>query len=320
MSKGLADLQMSASIGVAWRIRIWVRSLRLQFLPQGVLPVILGSVVAWTERGTLDAGFFVLALVGSACVQVGLTMLNDALDFVYGADCSTSMDKNPFSGGSGVLTDGHLQPKEMLIAVAMFYLAAAVIGAYLTLRVGPGVFVLALLGLFLSVFYSVKPVRLAYRGLGELALLLGYGPTITLGAAYVQTGRFSLAAGLAGLVPGLLMWSMILVNEIPDYLEDLRANKQNLTVRLGPARARWLYLGSLLAAYVFAVAGAAAGAFPVWSMLVLGSMPFAWRSFRVVQRHYRDPQAMAPANLAMVMTYSSAMLLFCTGFWLSKVL
>ncbi len=297
-----------------------MRSFRLQFLPQGVLPVVLGSVVAWIERGVFDAGFFALALVGSACVQIGLTMLNDALDYVYGTDCSTTADKNPFSGGSGVLSDGHLQPREMLVVVTVFYLTAAVIGAYLTLRVGIGVFEAALLGLFLSVFYSVKPLQLAYRGVGELALFLGYGPTITLGAAYVQTGHFSVVAGLAGLVPGLLMWSMILVNEIPDYLEDLRANKQNLTVRFGPARVRWLYLASLLAVYMFIVAVIVAGVFPVWSLLALGSAPFAWQSLRTVQRHYLDPKAMAPANMAMVMTYSSAMLLFCAGFWLSKVL
>lgn len=296
-----------------------MRAFRLQFLPQGVLPVALGSAVAWAERGAFDAGFFVLALAGSACVQIGLTMLNDALDYVYGTDGLATADKNPFSGGSGVLADGHLQPGEMLVVVALFYLAAAAIGAYLTLRVGIGVFQMALLGLFLSVFYSVKPLRLAYRGVGELAMLVGYGPTITLGAAYVQTGHFSAVAGLAGLAPGLLMWSMILVNEIPDYIEDTRADKRNLTVRLGPERVRWLYIASLSGVYVFIVVGIVGGAFPVWSLLALGSMPFALRSFRIVRQHYLDPKAMAPANWAMVVTYSSTMLLFCSGFYLSKL-
>lgn len=320
MSISPTDIRAPAPTHIGWRVRLWVRSFRLQFLPQGVLPVALGSLVAWIERGTFDLRFFILALAGSACVQIGLTMLNDALDYVYGTDCSTTADKNPFSGGSGVLADGDLQPCEMLVVVTLFYLTAAAIGAYLTLRVGIGVFQMALLGLFLSVFYSVKPLRLAYRGLGELAMLLGYGPTITLGAAYVQTGHFSAIAGLAGLVPGLLMWAMILVNELPDYPQDVRANKQNLTVRLGPGRVRWLYLASLTGVYVFIVAGIAAGVFPAWSLLALGSAPFALRSFRTVQRHYLAPQALAPANWAMVMAYSSTMLLFCAGLWLSKML
>jgi len=204
--------------------------------------------------------------------------------------------------------------------VALFYLTAATIGAYLTIRVGSGVFWMALLGLFLSVFYSVKPLRFSYRGVGELAMLIGYGPTITLGAAYVQTGRFSLLAGLAGLLPGLLMWSMILVNEIPDYYDDVRARKLNLTVRLGPARARWLYIASLSGVFVFIVGGVGAGAFPAWTLLALGAAPFALRSFRTAYYCYRNPKAMVPANKAMVLAYSSTMLLFCLGFWLSKVL
>ncbi len=320
MSISPADGRASAPTDVVWRARVWVSSFRLKFLPQGVWPVVLGTAVAWIERGSFDLGFLVLALVGSACVQIGLTMLNDSLDYIYGTDCSTTADKNPFSGGSGVLTDGHLAPGAMLAVVTLFYLTAAAIGAYLTLRVGVGVFQMALLGLFLSVFYSVKPLRFAYRGLGELAILLGYGPTITLGAAYVQTGRFSAVAGLAGLVPGLLMVAMILVNEMPDYLEDKRANKRNLTVRLGPGRVRWLYIASLSGVYVFIVIGAVVGVFPTWSLLALGSAPFAWRSFGVVRRHYLNPRAMAPANWTMVMAYSSTMLLFCAGFALSKIL
>ncbi|MFQ5610547.1 MAG: prenyltransferase [Anaerolineae bacterium] len=282
--------------------------------------MVLGSMVAWIQTGEFNPGFFALALVGSACVQIGLTMLNDTLDYVYGTDCSKTENKNPFSGGSGVLADGSLQPGETLTAVTLFYLIAAAIGVYLTFRMGLGVFWMALLGLFLSVFYSVKPLRFSHRGVGELAMLIGYGPTITLGAAYVQTGHFSPIAGLAGLLPGLLMWSMILVNEIPDYAEDLHANKLNLTVRLGPGRTRWLYVASLTGVYLYIVGGAVMGVFPQWTLLALASAPFAIRSFRVILADYLRPWAMAPANRAMVITYSSTMLLFCMGFWLSAVL
>ena len=178
---------------------------------------------------------------------------------------------------------------------------------------------MALLGLLLSVFYSVKPPQFAYRGVGELALFLGYGPTLTLGAAYVQSGYFSKLAMTASVVPGLLMWAMILVNEIPDYWDDVRGGKLNLTVRLGPARARWLYVASLAGVYAFLVGGVFFGAFPNWTLLALGSAPFALHSFRITVRNYRNPRAMVPANKAMVLTYSSTMLLFCFGFWLGSV-
>jgi 1,4-dihydroxy-2-naphthoate octaprenyltransferase len=297
-----------------------VQSFRLKFLPQGVLPVVLGSIVAWKQTDKFDLGLFFLAFVGAACVQIGLTMLNDTYDYIYGADRSTTNNKNPYSGGSGVLADGTLQPNETLSAVAFFYLTAGAIGAYLTIIVGIGIFWMALLGLFLSVFYTLKPFRFAYRGVGELAMLIGYGPTITLGAAYVQTGSFSLEAGLSGLVAGMLMWSMMLVNEIPDYSEDLQADKLNLTVRLGPKKARWLYFASLSSVFVYIIAGVVLKFFPPWALLALISLPFVLYSFRVVFDNYQNPELLATANRAMVTIYSSTMLLFSFAFLLSKVL
>lgn len=319
MRTGTNQESIPFPVDVSRRLRAYLRAFRLKFLPQGVLPVVLGSVVAWLQTGRFDWFFFLLAIIGSAFVQIGLTMLNDTLDYLYGTDRSVTGEKNPFSGGSGVLADGLLQANEMLAAILFFYATATVIGAYLTFHVGWGVFWMALLGLFLSVYYSVKPLRLAYRGVGELAMLIGYGPTITLGAYYVQTGQFNLVAGLVGLVPGLLMWSMILVNEIPDYAEDLRAHKLNLTVRLGPRRVHWLYITSLSGTYVFIVGGAIMGMFPVWSLLALLSLPMAVNSFRVVHNHYLTPGKMIAANRAMVITYSSTMLLFSIGFWLGEV-
>ncbi|MBW8012736.1 MAG: prenyltransferase [Chloroflexi bacterium] len=320
MPFGSQDARISSPPFIGWRFRIWVQSFRLKFLPQGVLPVVLGSIVAWKQTDKFDLGLFFLAFVGAACVQIGLTMLNDTYDYIYGADRSTTKDKNPYSGGSGVLADDYLQPSETLTAVVLFYLTAAAIGAYLTFIVGIGIFWMALFGLFLSVFYTLKPFRFAYHGVGELAMLIGYGPTITLGAAYVQTGAFSLEAGLSGLVAGMLMWSMILVNEIPDYTEDLKANKLNLTVRLGPEKARWLYIASLSSVFVYIVSGVVLKFFPAWALLALISLPFVFYSFRVVYDHYQNPEVLAAANRAMVTTYSSAMLLFSFAILLSKVL
>ena len=169
-------------------------------------------------------------------------------------------------------------------------------------------------------FYSLKPLRLAFRGAGELAMMIGYGPTLTLGAYYVQTKTFSLEALLASLVPGLLMWSMILVNEIPDYKDDLRVNKMNLTVRFGPARTRWFFIVSLSGVYLFISAGVVLGVFPVSALLGLTSLPLAISSFGIVYHCYDDQLAMIPANRAMVVIYSMTMLLFCIGFLIGDLL
>ncbi|MFQ6015296.1 MAG: prenyltransferase [Anaerolineae bacterium] len=297
-------------------MQAWIKSFRLQFLPQGVMPVLLGTAIAWRYEGYLNLTYFLLAFVGSACVQIGLTMLNDTLDYVYGTDQSRSEEKNPFSGGSGVLADSLIKPQEMFMVIGALYLVALSVALYLTPRVGSGVMYFALLGFFLSVFYSLKPLRLAYHGLGELAMFIGYGPTITLGAYYVQTGKVTLPSAMAGVVPGLLMWAMIIVNEIPDYEEDFRAAKRNIVVRWGLDFGRKLYALSLLSLYIFITTGVLLGLFPSWTLLTFGSLYFAVRSIRHLNRYYNDRFKVARANLDMVKTYSSTMLLLTLGFLL----
>lgn len=296
------------------KLKAWVVAVRLKFLPQGVLPVLLGSAVAWHAKGDFNPLYFLLAFAGMALVQFALTMLNDALDFLYGTDTSGSSGKNPYSGGSGVLVDGIITPGEMLRVVFLFYFIALGIGAYLTLTAGITLIYIILAGLFISIFYSAKPFRFAYRGVGEIAMLLGYGPIITLGAYFVQTGELALQPAIAGLVPGMLMWSMILVNEIPDYEEDKRARKMNLVVRLGRERGKDLFIYSLVFIYVFITAMLAAGIFPLYALITILSAPFAYSSAKHLKKYYLDKIKVAAANEAMVKLYSTAMLLLTAGF------
>jgi 1,4-dihydroxy-2-naphthoate octaprenyltransferase len=247
-------------------------------------------------------------------VQFALTMLNDTLDYLYGTDASGSEVKNPYSGGSGVLVDGIIKPGEMLAVVALFYLIALGIGVYLSFAVGFTVLYIVFVGFFISIFYSAKPFRFAYRGIGELAMLIGYGPVITLGAYFIQTGELAPLSAIAGLVPGMLMWAMIVVNEIPDYEEDKRAEKRNLVVRVGREKGKDLFILSLAGIYAFIAGSVLAGLFPIYALLAFFSMPFAINSARYLRQYYLDKVRVAAANREMVKVYSSTMLLLTLGF------
>lgn len=295
-------------------LRDWIAAVRLKFLPQGVWPVFLGSAVAWADEGALNLGYFALAFLGMALVQFGLTMLNDLVDYLQGTDKTATSSKNPYSGGSGVLVDGRITPKQMLSVIIAFYIIALAIGIYFALEVGPPVLYIALMGFFISIAYTVPPFRFAYRGLGELAMMIGYGPVITAGAYYVQAGMLSEKAIEAGFIPGLLMVAMILVNEIPDYDEDERAGKKNLTVRLGINRSASLFVLVLTAIYAFVGIGIHRGIFPSASFGVLLSLPLAFQSVGLIQKHIDDKLKIASANAAMVKLYSLMMLLFTVGF------
>jgi 1,4-dihydroxy-2-naphthoate octaprenyltransferase len=296
------------------KARAWIQAFRFKFLPQGVMPVFIGSAVAYRETGLFFPGLFLMAFFGMMLVQFGLTMLDDWHDYLRGTDTTKSLEKNPYSGGSGVLADGTITPREMISVVALFYLIATAIGLYLTYLRGLMVLYTMLAGFFISIFYSLRPFQFAYRGLGEFMMLLGYGPTITLGAYFIQAQGITLQAFLAGLVPGMLMWAMIIINEVPDYEEDKKGGKKNLVVRFGVEDGVKLFAFGLIVIYFYIMVLAVLGIFPAGVLLSLLSVLFAARAMKHLKVHYMDKLEVAAANREMVKVYSATTLLFTIGF------
>lgn len=282
---------------------VWLQAARLKFLPQGVLPVAIAGAAAFTE-GLFNPLNFILALLAAAAVQIGLTMFNDTLDFQYGTDKCTPGSKNPFSGGSGVLASGCVQPRQAMTVIIGLYAFALICALYFAFATGIESLYIAGLGAAISIFYSAKPLCLAYRGLGELAMLLGYGPVLTAWAYFVHAGMVTADILLVGIIPGLCMWTMILINEIPDYAEDRAAAKKNLTYRLGTKGAKNLFIASLVAIYIYIGALIAIGVLPLLASLAFISIPLAVAAARTAHRHYSDPIKVAKANKYMVLIYA----------------
>lgn len=286
-------------VWVAWR-----RALRLYFVIPSILPALLGGVIAWAQGYPLHVLHFVLVVFGVTVNHFALNLVDDVLDYRHAVDLKKGDEKNFFAGGSGVLPEGLLKDTDMLKAAALFFTTTAAIGAYLTYSQGWPVLALGLFGMASSIFYTTPPIRYGYRGFGELGLLVNFGPIIVMGSYYVQAQTFALEPFIASLVPGLLMWSMIIINEIPDYETDVRGGKWNLVARFGIKAGVVLYGIGLMLAYGVLITAAWVRALSPFILLGLISLPFAFKSLSVLKRHLNDPLAMAPANLAMIKVHS----------------
>jgi 1,4-dihydroxy-2-naphthoate octaprenyltransferase len=291
----------------------WVQAARLKFLPQGVMPVILAVAIAGSQ-GSFEPVYFVIALTAAAAVQIGLTMFNDTLDYVYGTDKKTTGDKNPYSGGSGVLTSGVIKPKQALRGIIGLYSFALICAIYLSWQVGWELMFFAVIGAVISIIYSAKPFRFAYHGFGELMMFMGYGPIITIWGYYIHTASLTADMYLIGAIPGLLMWTMIIINEIPDYEEDRSAGKKNIVYRLGPARTKNLYISSLAAIFIYITLLIVFGILPAWCALAYLGLPLAAVSAVKAARFYKDPVKLAVANKYMVLLYSTTMITVTIGY------
>jgi len=277
----------------------------------------LGSVIAWARFDLFNLSDFLLVLAAVTVNYFGLAMLDDVFDFLSAVDTRTEQDKNPFSGGSGVLTSGALSPRQLLTAAILCFVCVAVIGVYFVITKGWMILLFGIVGLFSSVFYTMPPVKLCYRGMGELGLLINYGPTIGLGAFYVQTGALAWEPFVISLVLGFMMWSMIIINEIPDYDEDRRGGKLNLVARFGREVGIQLYGAGLTAAYATIFLSVVLGLGPLPVLLGAAGLPLALKSIRILRATYRDRLAMAPANRAMIQVHLLTSLGLILGYLLT---
>ena len=115
----------------------------------------------------------------------------------------------------------------------MFYVLAGLIGLVLLATHGStALLVIGVVGFIVSLGYTAPPLKFVYRGLGEIAVALGFGPLMLLGAYVVQTGGALAWEPFVASIPVALLVALILyVNEIPDRRGDAQAGKRTLPVR-----------------------------------------------------------------------------------------
>ncbi len=293
---------------------IWIQASRLQYVPTSIFPAVLGSVIAWVTFREFNFWYFAMVIIGVTLHHIALNMIDDVFDYLHAVDRSHGREKNPYTGGSGVLTGELLSVAQVLGASIFCYLMAIIIAVHLTISVGWPVLIFVGIGLFSSVFYSTPPIRYGYRGFGELSLLVNFGPVICLGAFYVQTRTIAWEPFVVSLVPGFLMWSMIVINEIPDYEEDSQAGKLNLVARLGKKRSILLYAGGLVCAYGTILLAVSFRVTSFGVLLGLLSVPIAYNSLRILSENYMDKIGMAPANLATIKVHALTLSCLIIGY------
>jgi 1,4-dihydroxy-2-naphthoate octaprenyltransferase len=283
---------------------IWWKALRYHFIPPSLFPATLGALVAWAGNGTFCTFYFLLVLAGVVANHLALNMADDYFDFKHAVDNSKPEEKNPYSGGSGTLSSGAMHPSAMFKAFVLCFALTVTIGLYLTILRGIPVLLFGLLGVFCSVFYTAPPISFSHHGLGELGQLVCFGTVIGMGSYFVQTQTITLEAFLATLPLGIMLFSMIVINEIPDYNEDRLAGKLTLVARYGKWRGVKLYVASWACTYLVITVGILLQVLPWTALLALVSLPITLRSIKVLQANYENPLKLAPANLDMIIAYS----------------
>lgn len=237
---------------MASRLRAWIALSRPPFHSVGVLPFVLGSIVAWRLTGALRWDILAWGTVGVVLVMLATYYAGEYWDHREDS-LSTALGPSRFAGGSRVLQAGLLPRDSALWASVAALLLALVVAAILQLGYGTGPLTLpfCLLGLLGGFFYSTRPIRWVATGVGELWIGFCYGWLPVSVGCYLQVGYIPSLVHWLAIPVGLTIVNVILLNEYPDYPADSVTCKNNLVVRLGRRRGAWLYtsigVGSWLA-------------------------------------------------------------------------
>jgi 1,4-dihydroxy-2-naphthoate octaprenyltransferase len=252
------------------------------------VPVFLGVAIA-ARHGAFDIWTALLTLIGASLAQLAINVTNDIFDELSGADAG---NPNPtqFSGGSRVVYYGLVSMRQLVALAAGLYAGAIAIGLLLLwMRPSMALLLIGVAGVLVGYSYSGPPLKLVYRGLGEIAVAVGFGPIMLLGAYAVQTGRVAVEPFVASLPVAILIALILYVNEIPDRRSDAAAGKRTLVVRLAPETVTRIYLVAAMVAFALIVLGVVVGIMPWPTLVALAAVPLAMRVHTGIQQHYNSP-------------------------------
>jgi 1,4-dihydroxy-2-naphthoate octaprenyltransferase len=275
-----------------WRyyLTAWWRLSRVPFLSVGILPLILGFVLAWRWGYKGPWGLYLLSSAAVILIMWMTYYLAERNDL---EGDRINQGFNRFSGGSRILVRGMLPPWVPLLLGYGCLIAACLSGMtiYLRYQTGPWTLFLGGIGIFFGYFYSEKPFQWSYRGIGEILIGFCYGWLPIATGFYLFAGFFSPQVFSLSIPVSLSIFNVILINEFPDEEADRGVGKKTLVVRFGKERMGELYLSfSVLVGFSFVKALMKFGGTPLWIYILAGIplMLILWNLIQMWRANYQE--------------------------------
>jgi 1,4-dihydroxy-2-naphthoate octaprenyltransferase len=251
----------------------------------GVLPMTLtAGAVAGLEavrRPDFAGGWYGLAFLGIVLAHVSNNLLNDLLDTDTGLD--TERYPRALYAPHPILS-GMISREGLVRAAVAVNLAGVVILAVLVGARGWPVLAFGLAGIVLNVAYTAPPLRLKKRGLGELDVLVVWGPLMIAGTYYAAVGSVPWQVWPASVPYGLLCTAVLMGKHIDKLPWDEAAGVRTLPVLLGETRARRATEALMLAFYLAVGVCVLLGALPWPALASFGALPLLVRALTALRR------------------------------------
>ncbi len=278
----------TSSTGKLWqKARAWYWASRPFTLPASVVPVLVGSALAFQE-GKANPGLFVLVLVASMLVQITTNLVDEY------SDHARPEGKEKLLAPYKVIARGELSAKAVKRGALVCFGLATAIGLYLIAVAGWPILAICAGSGVVAYLYAGGPKPLGTLGLGQPLVFVFMGPVMVMGAYYVQARAFTLDGLLLSVPLACTVTAILAANDLRDLEEDRTGGKTTPVTLFGRKAGRWEWTMLVAAAFVIVAVLALTRTPTLLALVVLLSLPEAWKAYRLVWRG-QDRASLAPA-------------------------
>lgn len=288
--------------------QLWLAAIKPPMYSVAVIPIWMGTAVALAETGDLNLPIFSTFLGAAILIVAWINLSNDVFDSDTGIDVNKPHSLVNLTGN-----------RSLIFWLSNLCLGGGILGilAIAWWQRDPMIVGMILLCCFLGYTYQGPPFRLGYQGLGEIICFICFGPLGVAAAYYSQTQTWSLANFATSVIVGITTSLILFCSHFHQVEDDLAAGKRSPVVRLGTTRSANLLPWITGSAFGLTLLMVGLQIFPVWTLLMFGSTPFAYSLVRHVSAHHNHPALVSNCKFIAVNLHFWSGLLLGLGFVLA---
>ena len=292
-------------------ISAWFRVIRIRFLLASVIAVSVGLAITWWHSSNVTVFDAILTMAGVLALHASVDLFNDYWDFKRGIDTATKRTK--MSGGSGVLPEGILKPRQVYAGGIIFLVIGTIIGVYFVITDGIIIGIILVFAVVSIYFYSTKIVN---WGLAEVFVSIK-GTLIVIGTYFIQTSQINESVILGGIVVGVLSSLVLFITSFPDHDADKAKGRKTLVIGIGKKRASIIIWVFPAIVYGITISTVIAQIFPVACLIIIATFPLITISYKKLKFGYNDINRLIPIMSSTLVYSRITGALFVVGFLLS---
>ena len=292
-------------------ISAWFRVIRIRFLLASVIAVSVGLAITWWHSSNVTVFDAILTMAGVLALHASVDLFNDYWDFRRGIDTATKRTK--MSGGSGVLPEGILKPRQVYAGGIIFLVIGTIIGVYFVITDGIIIGIILAFAVVSIYFYSTKIVN---WGLAEVFVSIK-GTLIVIGTYFIQTSQINESVILGGIVVGALSSLVLFITSFPDHDADKAKGRKTLVIGIGKKRASIIIWVFPAIVYGITISTVIAQIFPVACLIIIVTFPLITISYKKLKFGYNDINRLIPIMSSTLVYSRITGALFVVGFLLS---